>query len=683
MTTQPRPFGHYFILEKIAQGGMAEIFKGLTYDFSGLKKFIVIKRILPHIAANQDFIRMLIDEAKIAVRLNHGNVAQTYDLGKVAEDYFIVMEYVPGRTISQIYKKSVSLREGIPLPMAAYMVSEICNGLDYIHRRTDESGRSLGIVHCDISPQNVIVSDSGTVKIVDFGVAKAAFKLSEKDRGVLKGKFAYMSPEQTDGIHVDATSDIFSTGVVLWEALTGRRLFKKKTNSETIEAVQAMTVYPPSAYRNEVPSELDDIVMKALEREPGKRYQSAADISLDLTKFNLKLFPEFKPVQIGEFMGKLFVDEETTGDIYQEKTQLEEETVLEEGGSPRGGREDSQTPVEDTLIIDPQELDFHSLFEEIEMDDVSEVTQAIGFEEESKVQPILKSKPEQEEPTGDMPEDEILGGAGEGGMGIHPSHRLRSSQEGPSTSSLKRNAFWAGGIIAIVVLIYILFNALFSNAPAHLIVKFEPRDALVYLNGEPLKGSSPIRVQNLKPRSQYEIRVTREGYKPFEDRVYLLPSRTKKLNLQLEKGKAGLLEISSEPPGAAIYIDGQATGKTTPTHLEAEKLSFPLVLGLSKEGPPAWSQELSAPPIKNLQIHADLTVSYANLDIRSSPSGVGVQIDKKKLGKTPLYSVQVPAGKDFKLTLELKGYKTQEQKLLLKAGESEEIYQVMQKISSR
>ena len=394
--TKPRPFGHYFILEKIAQGGMAEIFKGLTYDFSGLKKFIVIKRILPHIAANREFIHMLIDEAKIAVRLNHGNIAQTFDLGKVADDYFIVMEFVDGRTISQIFKKSVALKESIPIPMATYMVSEICHGLDYIHRRTDEHGDPLGIVHCDISPQNVIVGSSGTVKIVDFGVAKAVSKLSERDRGILKGKFAYMSPEQTEGVYVDARSDLFSTGAVLWELLTGRRLFKKKTNSETIDAVNTMTIYPPSAYRNEIPSELDEIVMKALARDPNQRYPGAHELSLALTKFNLKHFPEFKPAEIGGVISRLFEDEDNTGDLFNEKTQHEEATSHDPHRVPMQVPIEEGTPSDDTAIVDPQELDFQSIFDDMELEDPSEVTKSVAW--------ISKTEADSElEPTGDIP----------------------------------------------------------------------------------------------------------------------------------------------------------------------------------------------------------------------------------------------------------------------------------------
>lgn len=388
--TKPRPYGQYFILEKIAQGGMAEIFKGLTYDFSGLKKYIVIKRILPHISANKEFIQMLIDEAKIAVRLSHGNIAQTYDLGKVADDYFIVMEYVDGFTLSEIYKQSTLLHQNIPIEFSVYLVSEICNGLDYIHRRTDETGKQLGIIHCDISPQNAIVSDSGTVKIVDFGVAKLAMNISSQDTGVLKGKFAYMSPEQMEGDHIDCRTDIFSAGVVLWELLTGKRLFKRKIKSETIRAVQTMPIEAPSVYRKEIPAELDQIVLKALQRNPKKRYQSATDMALALTKFNLRHFPDFKPSLIGEYLSKLFDSDDLTGEFQVEKTQSS--VVRISGGAAQ--KSNIESP-DDTEVVDPKELDFHSVFEELDLEDISEVTQALQEDEvklNKKVQKEDKAK---------------------------------------------------------------------------------------------------------------------------------------------------------------------------------------------------------------------------------------------------------------------------------------------------
>lgn len=376
--TKPRPFGQYFILEKIAQGGMAEIFKGLTYDFSGLKKFIVIKRILPHISASPEFVSMLVNEAKLAVQLSHGNVAQVYDLGKVADDYFIVMEYVEGKTLSQIYKKSVALKKPLPVPLVTYMVRELCQGLDYIHHAKDSEGRPLKIVHCDISPQNIIVSGSGTVKIVDFGVAKVAAKLGEKEKGVLKGKFAYMSPEQTLGKNVDARSDIFSTGVLFWEALTGRRLFKKSANAKTIEAVQKMQIYPPSAYREGLPKELNQIVLKALHRDPKERFPQAGDMALALTKFNLNYFPDFKAAHVGETLEELFEQEEHTQELSQEKTHFEALADEEEEG---GYGENLKPSQEITAIVDLKSLELESLFEDIDMEEVSEVTRAIGLDE--------------------------------------------------------------------------------------------------------------------------------------------------------------------------------------------------------------------------------------------------------------------------------------------------------------
>ncbi|MDX1386518.1 MAG: serine/threonine-protein kinase [bacterium] len=660
--TKPRPFGHYFILEKIAQGGMAEIFKGLTYDFSGLKKFIVIKRILPHIAANEDFIRMLVDEAKIAVRLNHGNIAQTFDLGKVAEDYFIVMEYVEGRTVSQIFKKAISLKEPIPIPMVTYIVGEICHGLDYIHRRSDEGGQGLGIVHCDISPQNIIVSESGTVKIVDFGVAKAAFKLSEKDRGVLKGKFAYMSPEQTEGIYVDARSDIFSTGVLLWEALTGRRLFKKKSNTETIEAVNTMTIYPPSAYRNEIPSQLDEVVIKALERDPKKRFASASDMALALTKFNLQHYPDFKSAGIGDFLGKLFEDEENTGDIFQEKTQHEEVTLLDEDMAGMQEIEEEHTPAEDTVIIDPQELDFHSVFEDIEMDEVSEVTQAISLSPDREA----ASPQEEMEPTGDLPEE------------IPPSAQdLVSSSRRRNT--LGQKAMIALGGVLLAIGIYLIAIMLFSPADATLILVTDPPDARVYLDGKEIPGDSPLEINDLKPRRDYELILEAPGYISEKHQLYLFPHWTKNLQIDMKRKKGGVLEVDSQPPGAALYLDGQMTGMKTPVLLEAAKLKFPLVLGLSKGGPPQWTQMIPVAPRKNLKIHANLNASFSYLDIRSNPPGAEVFLGAKRVGKTPLYSMKVPSEEGLALRFELSGFRTYQKNLRLKPGRHQSLNVVLQK----
>lgn len=711
--TKPRPFGHYFILEKIAQGGMAEIFKGLTYDFSGLKKFIVIKRILPHIAANKDFIRMLIDEAKIAVKLSHGNIAQTFDLGKVADDYFIVMEYVDGRTVSQIYKKTVELKSFIPIPLAAYVTSEICSGLNYMHRRRDELGTALEIVHRDISPQNVILSESGNVKIVDFGVAKAAFKLSELERGVLKGKFAYMSPEQTEGKYIDSRSDIFSTGVVLWEMLTGRRLFKKKSNPETIEAVQTMTIFPPSAYRNEIPSDLDEIVMKALERDPEGRYSSAEDMGLALTKFLLRHYPEFKPLQVGDFLKEVFDNEENTGDLYQEKTMREELTVRESGEFLRDQVEEEGVDLpEDTMIVDPQELDFRSIFEEIDVDEeVSDITRAIGLTEIStsstaEVDPSLlpdaiskvKPKKEPEEITGDLDiESSDVALEHEPRFVPIPS-KLKPVAPAEPSKSISAAAAWRERLalpllILIVVAGLALYRFFLSGAPGQLQVSFQPNDAQLLVDGKSVTGSSPVTLGPLPSGRSYKVRLLRQGYASVETSVYLWPDSTKKVELRLKgattpepekKEEAALsgIQIQSKPEGAAIFVDGQAMGLKTPAILPLQNLKFPLVLGLSLGGAPAWQRRIDSPS-PGMEIQADLESPTGLLEVQSSPSGALVKIDGENVGKTPVLARAVPANREIDLSLELPGFKPYQNEISLAPGQKLRIYHAMEKNPSR
>ncbi|MBI2981511.1 MAG: serine/threonine protein kinase [Deltaproteobacteria bacterium] len=299
-------FGQYQLVEKIAQGGMAEIFRGKALDFQGIEKPVVIKRILPQIAASQEFVEMLIDEAKIAVMLSHGNIAQIYDLGKVADDYFIVMEYVDGKTLSQIMKRLRTMKRRMPISYALWLCAEIANGLDYMHRKTDDQGNPLRIIHRDISPQNVILSTSGTVKIIDFGIAKAKTKISTTDSGILKGKFAYMSPEHAEGGKLDCRTDVFSLGVILFELLTGDRLFKGKNNRETIARVKKTKVPLPSQLRERVTKELDRIVLKALAKNRERRYPSALEFHGDLTRHLVTHYPEFSPREPARYLAQLF-----------------------------------------------------------------------------------------------------------------------------------------------------------------------------------------------------------------------------------------------------------------------------------------------------------------------------------------------------------------------------------------
>ncbi|HUJ27297.1 MAG TPA: serine/threonine-protein kinase, partial [Myxococcales bacterium] len=279
------PFGKYFLLDRINVGGMAEVYKAKTVGVEGFEKIVAIKRILPSVAEDEEFIKMFVDEAKITSQLSHANLCQTFDLGKIDDTFYIAMEYVPGRDLRAVFERMNRRGERMPLMLASYVMARVCDGLDYAHRKHDPSGRDLHIVHRDVSPQNIIVSYEGEVKLIDFGIAKAANKITKTQAGILKGKFGYMSPEQVRGLALDGRSDIFAAGVVMYELCTGERLFTGASDFSVLEKVQQAKVPPPSQVDPAIPLRLERIILKALAREPEDRYQQAADFAHDLTRF--------------------------------------------------------------------------------------------------------------------------------------------------------------------------------------------------------------------------------------------------------------------------------------------------------------------------------------------------------------------------------------------------------------
>jgi hypothetical protein len=282
---EPFPFGKYFLLDRINVGGMAEVWKAKTYGVEGFEKIVAIKRILPSIAEDEEFISMFIDEAKIAVQLSHASIAQVYDLGKIEDSFFIAMEYVAGKDLRAIFDRMRKRHEILPFPLTCHIVGRLCEGLDYAHRRLDGNGHELSIVHRDVSPQNVLISFEGEVKLIDFGIAKAANKVSRTRAGVLKGKFGYMSPEQVRGLPVDRRSDVFALGILLYELLTGERLFFTDSDFTTLEKVRTVDILPPRSYNPRIPEALERIVLKALAREPAERTAWASELGEELQRF--------------------------------------------------------------------------------------------------------------------------------------------------------------------------------------------------------------------------------------------------------------------------------------------------------------------------------------------------------------------------------------------------------------
>ncbi len=302
-------FGKYVLLDRIAVGGMAEIFLARQEGLEGFEKTIVIKRIRPHLSSQKAFVNMFLNEAKLAAQLNHPNIVQIYDLGKIAESYFIAMEYIFGRDMRRIIPKADGM--GIPFPMvyALKIASSVCEGLYYAHQKTDMYGGALHIVHRDVTPENIFVSFDGTVKILDFGIAKAANQVEQTRVGEIKGKLSYMSPEQCMGKVLDHRSDLFSLGVVLYEWITGFKLFTGESEVAILKSITDGKIYPPSYFKADVPEAVEHILMKALDKDRDKRYQSAWEMQYDLDQFLSQY--EFTPsnIHLANFLKQLFSDE--------------------------------------------------------------------------------------------------------------------------------------------------------------------------------------------------------------------------------------------------------------------------------------------------------------------------------------------------------------------------------------
>jgi serine/threonine-protein kinase len=317
-------FGGYTLVERIGVGGMAEVFLARHSGVAGFEKDIVIKRIRNHLTEQPSFIEMFLGEAKLAAQLSHPNIVQIYDLGKIHDAYFIAMEYVAGRDLSAVIPKCRDVGIPFPIEYALKISSNLCEALHYAHTKADPLGSPLSIVHRDVSPENIRIGWNGAVKILDFGIAKAATQLHETQAGQIKGKISYMSPEQVMGKDIDRRSDIFSLGIVLYETMTGLRLFSGDTDMAIMSNIVEGKIYPPSYFRADIPKDVEAIILKALEKDRRRRYDSATDMQFDIDSFLAG--HEFTPsnVHLSNFLKQLFKEE-----LEQEQERRARQTTSE------------------------------------------------------------------------------------------------------------------------------------------------------------------------------------------------------------------------------------------------------------------------------------------------------------------------------------------------------------------
>lgn len=309
-------FGRYVLLDKIGVGGMAEIFRAKTFGAAGFEKEFAIKLILPSLIGDKEFVDMFIDEAKIAVSLYHANIVQVFDLGQLENQYYIAMEFVHGKDLLDVLARCAELEIHVPLHLVLFITMEMLKGLDFAHRARNSFGDDLGIIHRDVSPSNVLISYAGDVKIGDFGVAKAAMKRSSTESGTLKGKVGYMSPEQVIGDGIDHRSDIFSAGIVFFEALSMSRLFAGGSDLDVMLKVRDADINESLLRAEPMPSDLRDIVKRSLSRYREERYQSAGEFYQALQDFCFKHNIRVTESDLSNFMRRLFAEE-----IEQEKAR--------------------------------------------------------------------------------------------------------------------------------------------------------------------------------------------------------------------------------------------------------------------------------------------------------------------------------------------------------------------------
>ena len=310
MSQKFESFGKYLLLEKLATGGMAEVFLARAPGAAGIAKFLAVKRILPQFSELPEFIEMFKDEAKIAINLNHSNIVSIHEFGVQDNQFFIAMDYVEGRNLRQILNRMKKATQNFSVDQIVFIIKEVAAGLDNAHRCLDGStGRPLNITHRDMSPQNIMISFEGEVKVVDFGIAKAETQLETTRAGTLKGKFGYMSPEQADGQSVDLRTDIFSLGIVLWELLANDRLFIANNEINTLRKIRDCQVPSLRKINPNIHAELERIVLKSLTRDRNLRYQTAAAFHRDLSRFLNRQYPDFSPHDFAVSIKTLFADE--------------------------------------------------------------------------------------------------------------------------------------------------------------------------------------------------------------------------------------------------------------------------------------------------------------------------------------------------------------------------------------
>jgi serine/threonine-protein kinase len=539
------PFGNYRLQRRLARGGMAEVFLARLIGVEGFERRVAIKRILPHLSQSEEFRGMFLDEARLAAQLTHPNIVHIYDFGKVDDYYFIAMEYVDGVDLGRMIRRA--RERAVPFELCARILADVCAGLEFAHNAVDAMGRALNLVHRDVSPQNVLVTYDGTVKLVDFGIAKAAFAVERTRPGVVKGKYAYMSPEQVEGRNLDGRSDVFSAGICLYELVTGQPLYRRDNMLASMREISDGKPIRPDKYRSNVPEALVSIMRRALQRSREGRYASAAAMQLDLEKFLKGAAALATAREVGEFVRRELPRPSDDG-VAGPSTPSGQRTPPQTQGTPpqAQGTPPQATPPEVTPPTPVRDL-AAELPDEGDVFTVADATEDVPTRESDD--DLIATRAHEEAPTRPLP--------GPPTPTPTPTGKsTRTAVVAPLAPSPLRTvvaavaaAITVAGVILLAlrpwtrsrepVIVRVPASATPTPAPAH------PSPSAPVASAANSPAPNPA---NLPPPSATSPpRPTPTPRKPA----------------------APMLDILSRPPGAHVTVDGEQLRAATPIHAEA------------------------------------------------------------------------------------------------------------------
>jgi len=619
-------FGDYELLRHIATGGMAEIF--LARRLAGLDRIVIIKRMLPELAVRPDFVEMFVDEARLTASLQHPHVVRVEELGQVDNAYFIAMELVDGPHLGALFAHSLRSRKPLPIELCTWIVARAADGLDYAHTLNDPAtGKPLRLVHRDISPQNILVSKNGEVKVTDFGVAKATTQQTKTRTGIVKGKVSYMSPEQCLGDVIDHRTDVFALGVVLYELLTRRRLFRDKSDLLVMQRITNEDVAPPSTVNSSVDATLDAIVKKSLERDAARRYQTAADFAEALDAWLLKVGRQADEFTLSQWFATNCPDLAPTATLTLAPTEgvlappQPESTAATPSFATRG------TPAgpEATTVTAPPTFE--------------------GAASPPTREPVDTTAP----------------------VPAAPTVTVASAPPPSSTSASPRRSqgplLAAAGVALVAVVVAAVMMGRGDQPPppppppvsapvqTKLVVRTVPANVPIVV-GDRVVGRSPVTVE----REAGPVTVQAQfADQPVQSREVAI---TEGSDQTVEFLARVPVVIRTKPPRAKVRINGELLGETPFERGYLVEPDQALALRLDPPGP-AWGvveQEVTAMPGVPLVLDLELPSSTkkpaltaetgtGRLSIRTDPDGVIVSVGKERLDETPFAERPVKAGR--------------------------------------